>query len=43
MVELSSRKVLTVDDDSLICWALHKKLTTQGMKAFIAGTGRERD
>ena len=38
---MSRKKVLVVDDDSLICWALHKELTTKGMNACIAGTGQE--
>ncbi|MBP2668435.1 MAG: response regulator receiver protein [Deltaproteobacteria bacterium] len=35
------KKVLVVDDDNLIGWALHKELTTKGMNVSIATTGEE--
>jgi DNA-binding response OmpR family regulator len=38
---MSRRKVLVVDDDSLVCWALQKELTARGMNVGIAATGRE--
>ena len=38
---MSRKKVLVVDDDSLICWALQKELAGRGMTTRIAGTGME--
>ncbi|MEW6720416.1 MAG: response regulator [Thermodesulfobacteriota bacterium] len=38
---MPKRNVLIADDDTLFCWALQKELTSCGLDAFIANTGRE--
>lgn len=38
---MPKRTVLIADDDTLFCWALQKELTSRGLDAFIANTGRE--
>jgi DNA-binding NtrC family response regulator len=35
------KKVLVVDDDNLVCWALRKELTNHRLDARIAGSGAE--
>jgi len=41
MPALPSHKVLIVDDDSLICWALRREFTNHRLNALIAGSGIE--
>jgi CheY-like chemotaxis protein len=38
---MSQKKVLVVDDDNLVCWALRKELANHHLNAHIAGSGEE--
>ncbi len=38
---MQQKKVLVVDDDNLICWALRKELANHRLNARIAGSGTE--
>ena len=38
---MSQKKVLVVDDDNLVCWALRKELSNHRLDASIAGSGKE--
>jgi len=38
---MSQKKVLVVDDDNLVCWALRKELANHRLDACIAGSGAE--
>jgi CheY-like chemotaxis protein len=38
---MSQKKVLVVDDDNLVCWALRKELANHRVNAHIAGSGEE--